>query len=264
MGLFSFLTGANQSNSDFDSNEIIQAIRSNDFDRLARVCVDNLSLLKFEDRLNKIESDRQTFLSRLLMNGQHMEFAKVVMCFGARIDIMLPSGKKVWQMNTNEKLTNYLGMINYIIENLTANDVLAQGAGRVSHTALTWMVKLGYYYGLKHFLAMKGMNPNLCYGNKITPLMIATEMSYPHFIDMLVSYGANPDQSDEDGWSALSYAAANRNRYPNNLALVAKRLIKNGANINHKNEKGQTPLALAIKNGNDVVATILRESGAVV
>lgn len=266
MGFFGSSLGEGCSDSAFDSNEIVQAIRANDFTRFARVAVDNQSLLQFEDRLNTIESDGHTFLSRLLMYGNDQtdegEFAKYVMCFGARLDVTLPNGKKVWHVNTNKRMSNYLAIINYMVENLAGNDVLAQGPGKLPHTALAWMCKLGYYYGLKFFLSTKGSDPNMCYGNHITPVMIATEMSYPHFIDVLASCGANLDQVDEDGWSALSYAAANIDRRPNNLALSASALIRNGASINHRNNRGQTPLALAIRYGNDVVATILRQSGA--
>ncbi len=266
MGFLSSLLSGGREDSVFDSNEIVKAIRANDFNRFARVGVDNLSLLQFEDSLNRIDSDGHTFLSRLLMYGNDQtyegEFAKYVMCFGARLDLTLPNGKKVWQVNTIKAMNNYLAIINYMVENLSGNDVLAQGPGQMPHTALLWMTKLGYYHGLKYFLATKGADPNMCYGNRITPVMIATEMSYPHFIDELARHGANLDQSDEDGWSALSFAAANIDHRPNNLAMVAEALIRNGANVNHRNNRGKTPLALAVHYGNDVVAAILRQAGA--
>ena len=266
MGFFNSLFSHNRDDMDFDSNEIIKAIRANDFNKFVSVAKDNLSLLQFEDRLNIIESDGQTFLSRLLIDGNNQEesmlFAKHVMCFGARIDVTLSNGKKVWQVNANKAMNSYLGIINYIIERLEGNDCLAEGPGKIPHPALIWMVKLGYYYGLKYFLSVKRANPNMFYGNRITPVMIATEMSYPHFIDVLARHGANLDQSDEDGWSALSFAAANIDHRPNNLAMVAEALIRNGADVNHRNNSGLTPLALATHYGNDVVAEILRRSGA--
>lgn len=261
MGFFSSLFGDND-DSAFNSNEVVQAIRANDFNRLARVAVDNFSLLKFENRLNLIESDGHTFLSRLLANGQG-ELAKYVMNFGARIDVRLPNGKLVGQMNSDKSIRGYLDAIHFIMTgNIGANDVVTFNAGNVPHTPVMWMTKLGYYYGLKYFLSARLANPNKCYGNSNTPLMIATEMGYAHFIDLLVAYGANIDQSDDDGWTALSFAAANIDHVPNGLGVSARALLRNGADVNHRNNRGETPLALATRYGNDVVASILQNAGA--
>lgn len=264
MGFLSSLFGGDRADSVFDSNEIVKAIRANDLNRLARVAVDNLSLLQFEDRLNRIDSDGQTFLSRLLRDGRG-QLAKYVMNFGARIDVKLPDGKLVGQLNTDRSIGGYLEAIYCIMSgNFGADDVIALGTDNVPHTPTMWMTKLGYYYGLKYFLSECHANPNKCYSNYCTPVMIATEMGYPHFIDILAKYGADMDQTDEDGWSALSFAAANINHVPNGLGSSARALIKNGANINHRNIHGQTPLALATHYGNDVVTAILRQAGAIV
>lgn len=262
MGFFSSLFSDNDDVSAFDSNEVIQAIRANDMDRWARVAVDNMSLLKFETRFNRVGSDGNTFLSRLLASGKS-EFAKYVMLFGARIDIKLPNGKLVGQMNVDKAIDGYLNAIHCIMGgNFGANDVISFGVGNVPHTPTLWMTKMGYYYGLKHFLADRHADPNKYYSNYTTPLMVATEMSYVHFIDLLVAYGARIDQTDDDGWTALSFAAANIHHRPNSLGVAARALIRNGADINHRNNRGQTPLDIAIRYGNETVATILRNAGA--
>lgn len=262
MGFFDSFFGQSRDDSAFDSNEVVQAIRANDLNKLARIAVDNQSLLQFEDRLNLIESDGHTFLSRLLARGQG-QLAKYVMSFGARIDVKLPNGKLVGQMNTDRSISGFLDVINFIMNGkIGADDVIAFSAGEVPHTPLLWMSKLGYYYGLKYFLSVRHADPNKCYNNYATPLMIATEMGYAHFIDLLAKYGADMNQTDEDGWSALSFAAANIDHAPNGLGSSARALIRNGANVNHRNDHGQTPLALAIHYGNDVVAQILRQAGA--
>ena len=213
--------------------------------------------------MNRIDADGQTFLSRLLRNGQG-ELAKYVMNFGARIDIRLPNGKSVRQMNTDKSIDGYLDAVDGIMNgDFGVNEViLFPNSGQLPHTPTMWMTQLGYFYGLKHYLSEKHADPNKCYGNHTTPLMIATEMAYVHFIDLLVKYGAVIDQTDEDGWTALSFAAANIDHMPNSIGTSALALIRNGANINHRNNRGQTPLALAVHYGNDVVASILRQAGA--
>ena len=262
MGLFDSLFKHSRDDLAFDSNEIVQAIRENDLNKLARIAVDNQSLLQFEDRLNLIESDGHTFLSRLLSKGQG-QLAKYVMSFGARVDVKLPNGKLVGQMNTDQSISRFLDVINCIMNGkFGADDVIAFSAGAVPHTPLLWMTKLGYYYGVKYFLSVRHADPNKYYSNYSTPLMIATEMGYVHFIDLLAKYGANMNQADGDGWSALSFAAANIDHAPNGLGCSAQTLIKNGADIDHRNNRGQTPLALAIRYGNDIVAQILRQAGA--
>ena len=66
MGFFDSFFGQSRDDSAFDSNEVVQAIRASDLNKLARIAVDNQTLLQFEDRLNLIESDGHTFLSRLV------------------------------------------------------------------------------------------------------------------------------------------------------------------------------------------------------
>ena len=44
--------------------------------------------------------------------------------------------------------------------------------------------------------------------------------------------------------------------------MIAKILLKNKANINAQDEKGNTPLALAAANNHDAVVRFLLESGA--
>lgn len=262
MGFFDSIIGGQGADSAFESHEIICAIRTNDIRRLTRAISDNgMTLLDFEGHLNRIDSDGHTFLSRLLKEGKG-EFAKVVMNFGARLDIVLPNRKLVSDLNADNSIAAYLNAISFILsENIGINDVVALSPNQVPHTPVTWMTKLGYYYGLKKLLE-RGADPNRCYSNSVTPLMIATEMSYPHFIDLLVRHGASPNQADEDGWTPLLFAAANIDHSMNNLVPSAKALIRNGADINHRNNRGQTPLNVALRYGNEPVAAILKNAGA--
>ncbi|XP_065578577.1 putative ankyrin repeat protein RF_0381 [Artemia franciscana] len=67
-------------------------------------------------------------------------------------------------------------------------------------------------------------------------LAIAVEVNRRKFIKVLVSNGANFGQ-------CLHIAVENENKY------TCEELIKNGADINARNEKNETPLDLALKTG---------------
>lgn len=62
-------------------------------------------------------------------------------------------------------------------------------------------------------------------------------------IERLLKQGANPNEQDEDGTTALSWATMRSNRE------MSQTLLKAGANPNLTNEMGIGPLALAIENG---------------
>jgi ankyrin repeat protein len=71
----------------------------------------------------------------------------------------------------------------------------------------------------------------------------------------LLDEGANPDSSDQDGWTAL-HAAAGRGH-----AGIVRLLVAHGANVRVRNNRGDTPLHVALMLGHAQAAQTLVEMG---
>lgn len=72
-----------------------------------------------------------------------------------------------------------------------------------------------------------------------TPLILATKLKYDtRLLKILIKLGANLDDKNNFGWSALSYAAGNKLR--NRIEI----LVEAGADVNIKNGENKTPLML--------------------
>lgn len=71
---------------------------------------------------------------------------------------------------------------------------------------------------------------------KDTPLIWASEMGSTECVRILLDAGANPNEYEIDGWSALHWAARNGH------FSVAKLLLKHGANLDQCDSRGHTPL----------------------
>jgi len=116
-----------------------------------------------------------------------------------------------------------------------------------------------------------------------TPLMLAATGNDMHFVLTLLKNGANVNAQDRKGYSALAYATNNGNI----LALLLKsgadmhagtnplltvveqnkyqgveRLLKAGADVNKKDDKGTTPLMMAAKIANPDMIRLLLNAGA--
>lgn len=68
-----------------------------------------------------------------------------------------------------------------------------------------------------------------------TPLVWAAEMGSTECVRLLLDAGANPNEFEYDGWSALHWAARNGH------AEVAELLLESGAKIDQRDSKGNTP-----------------------
>lgn len=61
----------------------------------------------------------------------------------------------------------------------------------------------------------------------------------------------------------LKICSKTSNKYPNDIILLAAEdLLKKGANPNYKDEDGNSPIILAIKNNNSKLVELLLSSGA--
>ena len=84
--------------------------------------------------------------------------------------------------------------------------------------------------------------------NDATALMVAAAMGYPEIAERLLAAGADVNATDAGGRSALHAAA--QFGFEHNDSLRARRLfdglLKHGADINHADSEGKTPLLLLL------------------
>ena len=86
--------------------------------------------------------------------------------------------------------------------------------------------------------------PDIKDGGGLTPLVFAAREGCLECVQMLVSAGANVNQTTNYGWSALLTATQNRHY------MLASYLLDHGADPNLANHGGWTPLYLATDNRN--------------
>lgn len=87
-----------------------------------------------------------------------------------------------------------------------------------------------------------------------TPLMAAASRGSLKLLKILLDSGANIDDLDDDGKTALMYAVDN---HPN----ITSELMKRKADINVKTNNGMTAFLLAVKNGDFFSMRLLAEGG---
>jgi ankyrin repeat protein len=91
-----------------------------------------------------------------------------------------------------------------------------------------------------------------------TPLLIAAANDDVAMVEFLIGRGANPNDVDADGLTALDWATLT------NHAGVVQALLKGGAQVNHVDNFGMTPLlyAASVDFGDTAVLEKLMASGA--
>ncbi len=92
----------------------------------------------------------------------------------------------------------------------------------------------------------------------VTPMMLLATTHRTDSVRALLDAGARVDETDDDGITALSWAAIS------NRVELARLLIQRGADVNHVDKKGMTPLlyAASIDFGDSAMTELLLKSGA--
>ena len=116
--------------------------------------------------------------------------------------------------------------------------------------------------GIKHLveqLIKKGADINAKDFDRETPLYCAAHEGHQDIVELLLTNDAEVDLKavNSNEWTLLHAAV-----YGGNKNLV-EQLIAKGADVNAKTENGATPLHLAILQGHEEVADLLRKHGAV-
>ncbi|CAF1169182.1 unnamed protein product, partial [Didymodactylos carnosus] len=93
----------------------------------------------------------------------------------------------------------------------------------------------------------------------MTALMLASTMGFDSIVNVLLDAGAQPNQVDFQGNTALHHAAAG---YGENIECI-KSLIARGADVNIANEEGSTPLIVAKENSNDALVKLLTSASSI-
>lgn len=91
---------------------------------------------------------------------------------------------------------------------------------------------------------------------KNTPLHAAAAGGVVALVDLLLKRGANPNLTQQGGWTALHAAAQSGNR------AMAETLLAHGANLNQRADNNQTPLDMALLKGHQDLVELLEQLGA--
>ena len=97
-----------------------------------------------------------------------------------------------------------------------------------------------------------------------TPLHYAAKHGHLGCIKLLLSYGADPNSQDDDGYTPLHYLCqihSPRQEEGETLRLGTQILLDFGANPKMKTIGGHTPLSLAILQSNLICRGVLEEHG---
>jgi len=100
-------------------------------------------------------------------------------------------------------------------------------------------------------LIKEGADLNMLSDNK-TPLMHAIQSNNPQIVDTLIAAGADLNALNKQKKNCLFYCAKH------STVAMAKVLVDNGAKLNIKDRKGQTPVQYALKYDNDKVAMFFK------
>jgi hypothetical protein len=117
-------------------------------------------------------------------------------------------------------------------------------------------IHLAAYFDLprlvKQYIAEDAASVHAASDTDDTPLVWASEMGSTECVRLLLDAGADPNQTEYDGWSALHWAARN------NHVDVAELLLKHGAKVDQQDGKGHTPLDWALDREHRAVIEVLR------
>jgi len=91
-----------------------------------------------------------------------------------------------------------------------------------------------------------------------TPLLYAAQSGHARLVRFLIEQGADVNETDYLGWTPLMWATSGGHRE------VVERLLQAKADVDKEdpNNPGETAFSIALKNGDQEIANLLRWAGA--
>ncbi|MBF8246964.1 MAG: ankyrin repeat domain-containing protein [Rickettsia sp.] len=130
---------------------------------------------------------------------------------------------------------------------------------QLNGTELEVLIYASRYDAIKiaEFAIKSGANVNQQNKKGWTALMSSAYTNSYNVCNLLIKAGADINLTQQNGWTALMFAAATKNSQE-----VTELLIKLGAIVDQQNDQGETALIIASKFGNISQAKILLKAGA--
>ncbi len=215
-------TATTLSNNDEAFDELMQAIRDNDYEKVKQL---------LQEKINIQQADKEGFTPLLLAAQlEHNEIAQLI---------------------TNEHLESVGFHFDF---NEDAEEKMAE-SDKSDFELLMRAIKEGETDFVEYFLE-KEIDLDQEDKDGFTPLIMAASENHPTIAYLLIQKGATVDYINRHGWTALT-EAADEGSYE--TALV---LIEAGADVNNKGKWGHSPLYMAASEGNAGVVELLLENGA--
>lgn len=134
------------------------------------------------------------------------------------------------------------------------SDLLNQQS-RFGYTPIMWAAKNGHL-DLVNFMLERGAETTPVNNNKETALTLAINKRFTDVGMALIEGGCDKDHLNSNGWSPLMIAAGN-----GDLKTVSS-LVKRLCSVNYFTQKNATALVVAKSRGNDAIAQVLIDGGA--